>query len=574
MRSFQTILDLVNSASEVATKIVLKRFEKRITSETDWVPYQRFSLWSVGSPLTIERKGPDVRVSKDNTAILQRYQRPEAEGLLSYFMDPKPWITELAGLNLDDVSEDTVAGRTVLVVPLSNVILSIDAEFGMILTAENDIEKIHAISVELLEKWRSSHYPEPHFPAAVLPPASTGNRNLRVLCPEFSIPSVNVGDQVLLFLTFDQNLPPVDQLETTRRGYTDPIQLDYDHRQYRFHADGWDAIISTVEPLHDEEELTGYFLHRLDPDSAYPTIAVVTAAHYHGTDAIIDVTLDGVHPPKNQETLEGISTSTSDGDIFWLSDESLPFVRGFSVSTGELSHEISIPTFQEIVLDSANRARVKQKQWPHDFSDCKGKTWELPDLKEVFEAVPSIPAGWRLLDSFGKNLHNVTRENPRLNDNFWLQTILRLKPFKAVDLDIGRSIITAIYPYGDRIYLRASNHHITFNQDLEILNVEVFGDPEVPESGLVYLPPGDSPTLGFPTGTLMMFHKQERTYAFHDPETTEQLTTVNLDRNSFSVAYSSRTKIVVALKNPESHFIDKLLVWEPQTGWREQNLER
>src|SRR5699024_7123045 len=135
--------------------------------------------------------------------------------------------------------------------------------------------------------------------------------------------------------------------------------------------------------------------------------------------------------------------------------------------------------------------------------------------------------------------------------------------FKAVDLDIGRSIITAIYPYGDRIYLRASNHHITFNQDLEILNVEVFGDPEVPESGLIYLPPGDSPTLGFPIGSLMMFHEQEGTYAFHDPETTEQITTVNLDRNSFSVAYSSRTKIVISLKNPESRPTNKVLVWEP-----------
>lgn len=71
----------------------------------------------------------------------------------------------------------------------------------------------------------------------------------------------------------------------------------------------------------------------------------------------------------------------------------------------------------------------------------------------------------------------------------------------------------------------------------------------------------------------MMFHEQQDIYAFHDPKTTKQLTTVNLPKRQFEVEYASQNRIVISLKNPESRLIDKLLVWEPQTRWREQNLE-
>ncbi|BAU97029.1 hypothetical protein N24_2767 [Corynebacterium suranareeae] len=567
MRSLQSILDLVTSASKLATKIVVERVEKHPVHGLEWMMYPPFHPWTDASTLTIERKGDSRRASRDGVAVLHQHEQVQTIGLASYFIDAKVWVTELAGLDLANIAESKIAGRDVLVLPLSDLTLSIDAKYGVILAAEDHNESVRAVSVEFLDKWVDEEQPpveeaptyqeiSEELPPPALPPAPSGNRDLRVLCTWGDISDWKPGDQVSLFLYFNLNDPPFEQLKTTRRGFTEPGEIYKNQRSYKFHADGWNATISTKVPLRAEENLTGYFTHS-SYASTRRTSAVITAVYSYDKGAIIDVTLNGAKPPRYQEPLEWSSTSTCDGEIFWLSDKSLPFVRGFDVSTGKLLHEISIPTFNEITLENGNTVRAAKR------------LWELPDLKEATDPVPAIPAGWTLHKSFGKNFHVVSAEN-----GTWKQTILKIKPFKALELDLGFDEISAIYQYGELIYLRALLHTITFTKDLEILSVEVHGNPNAGYWPLSDLPPGDSPTLGFPTGSLMMFHEQEGTYAFHDPETTEQLTTVNLDRNSFSVAYSSHTKIVISLKNPESRLIDKLLVWEPKTGWREQSLER
>lgn len=571
MRSLQSVLDLLTSASIVTTKIVVERVEKHAAHGLGWMMYPPFHPWTDASTLTIERNGTSRRASQNGVAVLHQHEQVQTIGLASYFIDSKIWVNELAGLDRINISESEVAGRDVLVLPLSDLTLSIDAKYGVVLAAEDSDESVRAVSVEFLDQWVDEEEPpaeevpkytetREELPPLEIPPAPSGNRNLRVLCTwgamEGIIPEWKPGDQVSLFLSFDLDDPPFEQLKTTRRGYTEPGEIYGNQRSYKFHADGWNAVISAKVPLRTEENLTGYFTHSSYADTSRRTSAVITAVYRHGKDAIIDVTLDGAKPPRYQESLDWSSTSTCDGETFWLSDKSLPFVRGFNVSTGKLVHEISIPTFNEIALESGNRARAAKK------------LWELPDLKEATDPVPAIPAGWKLHKRFGKNFHVVSADN-----GTWKQTILRIKPFKAIELDLGYAKISTIYQYGERIYLRSDLHQITFNQDLEILSVEVHGNPDAGYWPLSDLPPGDSPTLGFPIGSLMMFHERQDIYAFHDPKTTKQLTTVNLPKRQFEVEYASQNRIVISLKNPESRLIDKLLVWEPQTGWREQNLE-
>ncbi|AMA01102.1 hypothetical protein [Corynebacterium glutamicum] len=572
MRSLQSVLDLLTSKSKVATKIMVERIEKHPVHGSEWMMYPPFHPWTDASTLTIERNGTSRRASQNGVAVLHQHEQVQTIGLASYFIDSKIWVNELAGLDRINISESEVAGRDVLILPLSDLALSIDAKYGVVLAAEDSNELVRAVSVEFLDQWVDEEEPpaeevrkyteaREELPPLEIPPAPSGNRNLRVLCTwgamEGIIPEWKPGDQVSLFLSFNLDDPPFEQLKTTRRGYTEPGEIYENQRSYKFHADGWNAVISTKVPLRTEENLTGYFTHSSYADTSRRTSAVITAVYRHGQDAIIDVTLDGAKPPRYQEPLDWSSTSTCDGETFWLSDKSLPLVRGFNVSTGKLVHEISIPTFNEIALESGNRARAAKK------------LWELPDLKEVTDLVPAIPAGWKLHKRFGKNFHVVSADN-----GTWKQTILRIKPFKAIELDLGYAEISTIYQYGERIYLRSDLHQITFNQDLEILSVEVHGNPDAGYWPLSDLPPGDSPTLGFPIGSLMMFHERQDIYAFHDPKTTKQLTTVNLPKRQFEVEYASQNRIVISLKNPESRLIDKLLVWEPQTGWREQNLER
>ncbi|MDO5372307.1 MAG: hypothetical protein Q4F10_02545 [Corynebacterium glutamicum] len=571
MRSLQSVLDLLTSKSKVATKIVVERIEKHPVHGLGWMMYPPFHPWTDASTLTIERNGTSRRASQNGVAVLHQHEQVQTIGLASYFIDSKIWVNELAGLDRINISESEVAGRDVLVLPLSDLTLSIDAKYGVVLAAEDSDESVRAVSVEFLDQWVDEEEPpaeevpkytetREELPPLEIPPDPSGNRNLRVLCTwgamEGIIPEWKPGDQVSLFLSFDLDDPPFEQLKTTRRGYTEPGEIYGNQRSYKFHADGWNAVISAKVPLRTEENLTGYFTHSSYADTSRRTSAVITAVYRHGKDAIIDVTLDGAKPPRYEESLDWSSTSTCDGETFWLSDKSLPFVRGFNVSTGKLVHEISIPTFNEIALESGNRAHAAKK------------LWELPDLKEATDPVPAIPAGWKLHKRFGKNFHVVSADN-----GTWKQTILRIKPFKAIELDLGYAKISTIYQYGERIYLRSDLHQITFNQDLEILSVEVHGNPDAGYWPLSDLPPGDSPTLGFPIGSLMMFHEQQDIYAFHDPKTTKQLTTVNLPKRQFEVEYASQNRIVISLKNPESRLIDKLLVWEPKTGWREQNLE-
>lgn len=567
MRPLQSVLDLLTSASKVATKIVVERVEKHAAHGLEWMMYPPFHPWTDASTLTIERNGASRRASQNGVAVLHQHEQVQTIGLASYFIDSKVWVNELAGLDLANISESEVAGRDVLVLPLSDLALSIDAKYGVVLAAEDSNELVRALSMEFLDQWVDEEEPPAEevpkyteirekLPPLEIPPAPSGNRNLRVLCTWGAMEGYIPGDQISLSLSFCLGDPPFEEIRTTRRGYTEPGEMYENQRSYQFHADGWNAVISTKVPLRTEENLTGYFTHSSYADTRR-TSAVITAVYRHGKDAIIDVTLDGAKPPRYQEPFDWSSTSTCNGETFWLSDQSLPFVRGFKASTGELIHEISIPTFNEIALESGNRARAAKR------------LWELPDLKEVADPVPAIPAGWKLHKSFGKNFHVVSADN-----GTWKQTILRLKPFKAIGLDLGYAEIKAIYQYGERIYLRSDLHHITFNQDLEILSVEVHGNPDAGYWPLSDLPPGDSPTLGFPIGSLMMFHEQQDIYAFHDPKTTKQLTTVNLPKRRFEVEYTSHDRIVISLKNPESRLIDKLLVWEPQTGWREQSLER
>lgn len=581
MRSLQSVLDLLTSKSKVATKIVVERIEKHPVHGLGWMMYPPFHPWTDASTLTIERNGTSRRASQNGVAVLHQHEQVQTIGLASYFIDSKIWVNELAGLDRINISESEVAGRDVLVLPLSDLTLSIDAKYGVVLAAEDSDESVRAVSVEFLDQWVDEEEPpaeevpkytetREELPPLEIPPAPSGNRNLRVLCTWGAMEGYIPGDQISLSLSFCLGDPPFEEIRTTRRGYIEPDDIDEGQRSYEFHADGWNAVIHTMLPLHAEDDLTGYFAHSSYEHTNRRTYAVITAVFHYGDDAILDVTLDGAQPPQPQGPLGWSSTCACDGKIFWLSTESLPFVQGFSVSTGELIHEISLPTFKEIVLQTVNeKAQALEKHWTIETIDLyKGKIWELPELNEVTKSAPPIPAGWKIHKSFGKNFHDVYTENRP-----WKRTILRIKPFKAIELDLGYAEISAIYQYGELIYLRSSEHYITFNHNLEILSVEVHENPELSYYRITEFPPGVSPTLGFPVGSLIMFHTQEGTYVFHDPKTTEQLATLNLYERWFEVEYASHDRIVISLRNSESCVLDEMLVWEPQNGWREHNLE-
>lgn len=609
MRSFQSILDLLNSASLVASKIVLERVEKQRSHGSEWMMYPPFHPWASQKPLMVERKGLEMRVSRGSVDILRRipgsrwefsagYPIPvfhpnhkvEVIGLTSYFMDSKTWLSELGGLDPADIAEETHADRPVLILPLRHVTLSIDAEHGIVLAAENTNERVHAVSVEFLDNWESPQWsgevsvveqepleqPEPANPSPlVMPDAPSAARSLRVLCPWGSVPDKQIGDQIALFLSFELDEPPHEQLMTTRRGYTEPGELYKDFRTYTFHSDGWNALVSTKKPLRREENLTGYFTHSSYSDINYRTYAVITAIYRHGSDAIIDVTLDGAQPPKFQEPLEQNSTSTCDGETFWLSDTGLPYVQGFHVDTGELIHEIPIPTFRDIQLEKGNQAREIKKHWAGGVIDYDGTTWELPHLNEVTETKPNIPAGWKLQHSFGNNFHALKHESLLSAGTESLhQAIYRSEPSCLVELDLGFLEIDSILHYGEKIYLRTISHFITFTTDLEILSVEVKGNPDMLYSPLSDLPPGTTPGLALRYDSLVGFREKDNVHAFHDPETTEKLTVAEFNTRSSIVEYASRTKIVISLKNPKNMLIDALFVWEPHLGWHQRQLAR
>ena len=601
MHSLQPILNLLDSVDSVATRMVLDREVKREEHGFEWVMFRPFSPWQDASPLTVARKGRDMHVYRDGVDILRRtrdglwefgpgntipvfYQSPRISvlGLTRYFLESPTWLSELGNFDADTVTEGEIAGRDTLIIPLGDVVLSIDAEHGTILSAENSTERVFVTDIEFLDDWEPPEWTgvvapseeqapqeeeQPEFEPVVLPPAPVGGRNLRVLCTwhdmEGATPAWQPGDHVAFFLSFNLGEAPLEGLGTTRRGHLEPGELYTDYRSYGFHADGWNALLATEKPLHREEELTGYFTHSTYSTFDIPTHVVITAVYHNGPDTIIDATLDGAIPPPLKAPINDGGSSTSDGKTFWVTDTGLPHILGFSVDSGMLTHEISIPCWENVRLRDGNIASTPNRKWI------------LPALKEVEDYQPATPEGWKIHQSFDDNLHSlieVTTENTGIYPR---QALLQTDPHQLVELDLGALLINEVFRYGERIYARTYHHFITFTTDLKIIGVETQGRQEALYTPLGDLPPGTTPSHGTRIDSLIRFHLGENVYAFHDPQTTEQITTFRKPLGKRSeIVHATANKIVVAVYDRATRRVDSLKVWEPARGWQTRVLDR
>lgn len=557
-------------------------------------------LWKDPEPLTIARNGYELDIKRGGADILRRtaggvwefedgnpvpifYENPSIGvlGLTRYFTSPQLGLDEFDGFKPSEIEKGTIAGRPVFILNLGEVTLSIDAEHGVILAADNNSESVTATEVEFLSEWHSpawdgeiqvpahdTPHKKPQADPIKLPPVPTGPRNLRVLCTqaamEGDIPDWKPGDNVGLFLTFDMNEAPLDGLMTTRRGYLEPGELYSDYRSYGFHADGWNALIYPEKPLHREEELTGYFTHCTYSNFDLWTYVVITAVYRHGPDTIIDATLDGAIPHRLQARTGGDGSITSDGETVWIAESGLPYVRGFNVDSGLLTHEMSVPCWGSISLKDGNIA------WSPD------KSWRLPELAELpADSSPEAPAGWEIVEEFGGNLYSLMQTIEATVGDYSGQALMQSDPYRFIELNLGTSLINEVFRYGDRIYLRTYHHFITFNQDLDILDIEAEDKKETLYSPLSDIPPGTTPRHAIRIGSLIRFRPEKDVYDFHDPETTKQIATFKpSQKQRLDIIHAAADKIVIALHNPKTRLVDSVAVWEPEKEWRTQKLDR
>lgn len=273
------LLDLLRSARSIPTRMVLDRTVKKPPEYRGWAISGHAFFFTDPSDLTVVRNGRELHIHRDGVDLLRRaagrvwqfedvvpveYRDDDigVAGPLGGFLGFVDSLSELSGFDATQVREGSIAGRDVLIVVLDSVTLSIDAKHGVILGVENEMESVFATSVDFLDYWDSPVWggpvteperePEPEgIPPITLPPAPTGERDLRVLCTqeamEGEIPDWKPGDTVRLELSFTIGSPPLEGLQSTRRGRLVPEKLFDDARTYTFLAHGWAArVFSTL----------------------------------------------------------------------------------------------------------------------------------------------------------------------------------------------------------------------------------------------------------------------------------------------------------------------------------------
>lgn len=387
-----------------------------------------------------------------------------------------------------------------------------------------------------------------------------GDRGLRVLCTfhglEGCVPGWKPGDHLLLFLSFNLGEAPVEGLMTTRRGVTEQGELVDGGRLYGFHADGWNAQLYSSRPLHREVELTGYFTHSTHSSFDVPTYAVVTAVYQHDSDTIIDVTLDGAIPPPLQDPSDG--QVICDGSTLWIIESPLPFLRGFSVSTGELVEEISVPTWDPLI-------RVGD-----DLVSDRIHSWRLPDLEPVkIGSPPEVPEGWEIIRDFGNGLCSLIQAIEATVGDYSSYSLMQVgNPPCLLDFDLGRYEVNGAYRFGDKIHVSTWKHHLVLAADFTVLETDIKEDLL-----LMYTPLTTATGLssGRTVGPYVVFREPDG-LTFHDAVTTEKITELSQPEKAWmKVAHASEERIVVILHRNTVHAI---AVWEPDSGWRECKLLR
>lgn len=382
-------------------------------------------------------------------------------------------------------------------------------------------------------------------------------RKLRVLCTfhamEGWIPDWKPGDHLHLFLSFNLGSPPVEDLLTTRRGFLERGELVEGGRTYGFHADGWNAQLYTPIPLPREVELSGYFTHSLHSSFDIPTYAVVTAVHRHEAGAIIDVTLDGATPRPLPAPTDG--QVLCDDHILWILEPPLPYLRGFSLSTGEFIAQLSVPTWDPLIRIGDNLIS--------DRSNC----WRLPDLSPVVIANPEAPEGWETMRDFGNGLYSLIKTIEASTGDYSSTSLLQVAPPRLLDFDFGGYEVTAAYHFGNKIHVFTWKHHLVLTEDFRVLEVETKED--LPG---MYTPIARATGLesGTVFGPYVVFAEHDG-LVFHDQVTTEKITELpRPDKTWLEVAYASAERIVVALRR---NTVQAIAVWE--TGqWNTIRLAR
>lgn len=579
------LLDLLKSAQSVPTRMVLDRTLKKPPEYRGWAIGGHAFFFSDPAGLTITRNGRELHVHRDGVDLLRRaagrvwqfdgpvpveYRDDDigVPGPLGGFLGFVDSLSELSDFDAAQVREGSIAGRDVLIVPLDEVILSLDAEHGVILGVENDMESVFATSVDFLNFWDSPVWggpvteperePEPAgIPPITLPPAPTRERDLRVLCTqeamEGEIPDWKPGDTVRLELSFTIGSPPLEGLQSTRRGRLIPEKLLHRGRTYTFLAHGWAARVFTRTPLPEDVELSGYFIHCTYTGFETNTYVVITAVYRHGSDTIIDATLDGAVLPPIQPATDG--SCISDGEILWIASSELPLVRGFSLSDGKLLHELTIPTWDHIYLEKPDKVTAGEKHW------------QLPGLEKV-EAPErkEPPPGWEQPQKHTNNLYSLWAElGPDLQGGT-CQALMTLDPFQLVSLDLDGFTISNAYRFGDRIYAETMHHVIVLSLALEV--------EQIYTNHGFFTPHPDAPQMGTPAGELICFEDAE-IFSFHDPLTTNQLVDFVIPDGFIPhVVVGEPDRIVISLENKTSRLHKTAWVWESDSGWRECRLVR
>ncbi|MGD7001442.1 hypothetical protein [Corynebacterium halotolerans] len=534
--------------------------------------------------LRISRHGVDLLVQRDGRDVMRRtgagmwhfddsgrpvfrpVPRIDLLGPLDWFACANLNLAALAGLELADVTTDMVAGRRVLVLPLPDVTLRIDAEHGTVLGLTAEGIAVRATRVRFpttlpSPAWEGAvREPEPTAvpddaparPTVHLPPAPEGRRELRILCDalyfEGNLPDWRPGDSVRLELSFLLRKASLPGLRTVRRGRLYPFDTESRKWQYAFRAEGWAAHVHSPEPCFPEQELAGYFAARSSYGFGFPESTDVRITHVHraGRDLVIDTTLDSALPPALPEYGDGIADS--DGQTLWVTDRGRPRVRGYRVDTGRHTHTIDVPTYAPLQLDGGATVSTGNR------------SWRLPLLEEIPPRTGNevdVGDDWLLHRHLFEDLYVLRRKGNRD------QAVALTGAGSLTEVNLGGEAINDGYRLADQIIVRGFQTEVVLDRQLNITAVRrqgrvqgkalgpyaVFSDEYAEED------PGELVFRGMDTGAVVARYADTA-------DTVAQAVFAGPDR------------IVVAEWLPHTRRISRVAVWSPGTGWRVNELGR